>query len=89
MVVGLCASLGRQITHIIWRFTRTYNGLLATIGWHTLVRVWNGRQVRRNVNDLRTNTTVTTATEQLDEALDEAYVPCMGRSPCVRPWQAR
>ena len=32
------------------------NGPLITAGWHTLVRVWDGQQVRQYVDGLRTNT---------------------------------
>ena len=38
------------------------SGPLITAGWHTLVRVWDGREVRQYVDGLRTNTTAVTAT---------------------------
>jgi hypothetical protein len=58
-------------------------------GWHTLARVWDGQQVRQDVDGLRTNTTavITTGSRPLyrfgyqfagSEALDEAYVPFFG-----------
>ena len=31
-------------------------------GWHTLVQVWDGREVRQYVNGIRTSTTAVTAT---------------------------
>ena len=37
-------------------------GPLITAGWHTLARVWDGREVRQYVDGLRTNTTAVTAT---------------------------
>ncbi len=65
------------------------SGPLITAGWHTLVRVWDGREVRQYVDGLRTNTTAVTATGSWplyrfgyqftgSEALDEAYVPFFG-----------
>jgi hypothetical protein len=33
------------------------SGPMITAGWHTLVRVWDGQQVRQYVDGLRTNTT--------------------------------
>ena len=66
-------------------------GRIATItaGWHTLVRVWDGREVRQYVSGLRTDTTAVTATGSWtihkwgwqftsSQALDEAYVPFFG-----------
>jgi hypothetical protein len=38
------------------------SGPTITAGWHTLVRVWDGQQVRQYVDGQRTNTTATTAT---------------------------
>ena len=38
------------------------SGPTITAGWHTLVRVWTGQQVRQYVDGMRTNTTATTAT---------------------------
>jgi Concanavalin A-like lectin/glucanases superfamily len=52
------------------------NGPPITAGWHTLVRVWDGQEVRQYVDGLCTNTTAVTATGS--EALDEAYVPFFG-----------
>jgi hypothetical protein len=37
------------------------SGPTITAGWHTLVRVWDGQQVRQYVDSLRTNTTAVTA----------------------------
>ena len=65
------------------------SGPLITAGWHTLARVWDGREVRQYVDGLRTNTTAVTATGSWplyrfgyqftgSEALDEAYVPFFG-----------
>jgi hypothetical protein len=65
------------------------SGPLITAGWHTLVRAWDGREVRQYVEGLRTNTTAVTATGgwplyrfgyqfTASEALDEAYVPFFG-----------
>jgi hypothetical protein len=67
------------------------NGPLITAGWQTLVRVWDGQQVRQYVDGLRTNTVAVTATGIWSiykwgwqffssEALDEAYVPSSARS---------
>jgi hypothetical protein len=64
-------------------------GPLITAGWHTLVRIWDGQQVRQYVDGLRTNTIAMTATGSWSlyrfgyqftgaEALDEAYVPFFG-----------
>ena len=36
------------------------SGSLITIGWHTLVRVWDGQEVQQYVDCLRTNTTAVT-----------------------------
>jgi hypothetical protein len=49
-----------------------------TAGWHTLVRVWDGQQVRQYVDGLRPNTTATLRRAAGNEALDEAYVPFFG-----------
>ena len=38
------------------------NGPLITASWHTLVRVWDGREVRQYVDGLRTNTSAVAAT---------------------------
>jgi hypothetical protein len=38
------------------------SGPLITAGWHTLARVWDGREVRQYVDGVRTNTTTVTAT---------------------------
>ena len=38
------------------------SGPTITAGWHTLVRVWDGQQVRQYVDGLRTNTVAVTAT---------------------------
>jgi len=38
------------------------NGPLITAGWHTLVRVWTGREIRQYVDGLRINTVAVTAT---------------------------
>lgn len=38
------------------------NGPTITAGWRTLVRVWDGREVRQYVDGLCTNTTAMTAT---------------------------
>jgi hypothetical protein len=65
------------------------SGPTITAGWHTLLRVWDGQQVRQYVDGLRTNTTATTATGSWtiyrwswqftgSEGLDEAYVPFFG-----------
>jgi hypothetical protein len=37
------------------------NGPTITPGWYTLVRVWDGQQVRQYVDGLRTNTVAVTA----------------------------
>jgi len=61
------------------------SGPSITAGWHTLVRVWNGQQVRQYIDGLRTNTTATSATGGWtiyrwgwqfsgSKALDQAYV---------------
>jgi hypothetical protein len=58
-------------------------------GGHTLVRVWDGQQVRQYVDGLRTNTTATTAAGSWSiyrwgwqfggtQGLDAAYVPFFG-----------
>jgi hypothetical protein len=75
------------------------SGPSITAGWHTLVRVWDGQQVRQYVDGLRTNTAATTATGSWtiyrwgwqfsgSQALDEAYVPFFGASapPGTTPW---
>ena len=65
------------------------NGPLITAGWHTLVRVWDGQEVRQYVDGLRTSTTATTATGgwtlhrwgwqvSTGQAPHEAYVPFFG-----------
>jgi hypothetical protein len=65
------------------------SGSTITAGWHTLVRVWSGQQVRQYIDGLRTNTVAVTATGGWtiyrwgwqftgSEALDEAYVPFFG-----------
>ncbi len=65
------------------------NGPLITAGWHTLIRVWDGQQVRQYLDGRRTNTVAVTATGGWSiykwgwqffgsQALDEAYVPLFG-----------
>jgi hypothetical protein len=65
------------------------SGPTIAAGWHTLVRVWDGREVRQYVDGVRTNTTAVTATSSWtinkwgwqftsSQALDEAYVPFFG-----------
>lgn len=65
------------------------SGPLITAGWHTLVRVWDGREVRQYVDGLRTNTAAVTVAGSWtinkwgwqfssSQALDEACVPFFG-----------
>jgi hypothetical protein len=65
------------------------SGPTISAGWHTIVRVWDGQQVRQYVDGLRTKTTVVTATGSWTihrwgwqfggtQKLDEAYVPFSG-----------
>lgn len=65
------------------------NGPLIPAGWHTLVRGWDGQQVRQYIDGLRTNTTAVTAAGSWtiyrwgwqftgSQKLDEAYVPFLG-----------
>jgi hypothetical protein len=64
------------------------NGPTITAGWHTLVRVWDGREVRQHVDGLRTDTTPVTASGSWtihrwgqfagSQRLDEACVPFFG-----------
>jgi hypothetical protein len=65
------------------------NGPAITPGWHALVRVWTGRELRQYVNGSRTDTTVVTATGSWTiyrlgwqfsgiQGLDQAYVPFFG-----------
>jgi hypothetical protein len=65
------------------------NGPTITAGWHTLVRVWDGQEVRQYVDGLRSNTTAVTATGAWtihrwgwqfagSQRLDEASVPFFG-----------
>jgi hypothetical protein len=71
------------------------SGPTITGGWHTIVRVWDGQQVRQYVDGLRTNTTATSATGSWtiyrwgwqftgSEGLDEAYVPLFGAFDTAR-----
>lgn len=65
------------------------DGPTITAGWHTLVRAWDGREVRQYVDGVRTDTTPVTATGSWtihrwgwqftsSQSLDEAYVPFFG-----------
>jgi hypothetical protein len=65
------------------------SGPLITAGWHTLARVWDGREVRQYVDGLRNQHHCGDRDRQLaalplrlsvhrQRALDEAYVPFFG-----------
>jgi hypothetical protein len=65
------------------------SGPLITAGWHTLVRVWDGREVLQYVDGVRVTTTAVTATGSWTiyrfgwqiygyEALDQADIPFFG-----------